>query len=348
MPFFIPLYFDMVRIYENIELAARNSFGVAARAKRLVEFDEAEDLMQIFADPTMTDEQWVVLAGGNNTLFTRDFEGTLICPQNQSIDIVATEGNTVHVRIGAGVEWDDAVAWSVEQGLWGIENLSLIPGKAGAAPVQNIGAYGTEVKDVIEQVEMFCPETRNTLILANEYCEFGYRDSIFKNTEKGKNIITYVTFRLAKEAAFKLSYGNLAEKVEKLGGATLANVRRAVCEIRAAKLPNPSDIGSAGSFFMNPVVSAEMASSLKSEYPSMPQYPAGDGFVKISAGWLIEKCGWKQTPHPHVGVYEKQALVVVNRGGATGIEVMEFATAVVESVKEKFGITLHMEVNVIS
>ena len=152
MPFFIPLYFDMVRIYENIELTARNSFGVPARAKRLIEFDEAEDLMQIFADEKMANEEWIVLAGGNNTLFTRDFEGTLICPQNCGIEIVATEGNTVHVRIGAGVEWDDAVAWSVEQGLWGIENLSLIPGKSGAAPVQNIGAYGTEVKDGIGMI----------------------------------------------------------------------------------------------------------------------------------------------------------------------------------------------------
>ena len=348
MPFFIPLYFDMVRIYENIELAARNSFGVPARAKRLVEFDEAEDLMQIFADPTMTNEQWVVLAGGNNTLFTRDFEGTLICPQNQSIEIVATEGDTVHVRIGAGVEWDDAVAWSVEQGLWGIENLSLIPGKAGAAPVQNIGAYGTEVKDVIEQVEMFCPETRNTLILANEYCEFGYRDSIFKRSLRGRVIITSIVIRLSRTPNPRLRYGDVQQRVDELGGPTLANIREAIVAIRSHKLPDTKVTGNAGSFFKNPVVERELAEKLLAEYPDMPLYPAAEeGKAKLAAGWLIDRAGWKGKSDGRVGVHARQALVLINLGGATGAEVMALAHRIVGDVKERFGVELSPEVNVL-
>lgn len=340
------IFFYMINEYKNYPLLQHNTFGIDVSAASFVEFSTVEELQRLLA------KEWrrplLVIGGGSNLLFTGDFEGTVFHSKIMGIDVVGENDTDVFVRVGSGVNWDELVAFTVEKGWRGLENLSSIPGEVGASAVQNVGAYGVEAGELIEKVEAVAIADAADRTFTRDECCFAYRDSIFKNTEKGKNIITYVTFRLAKEAAFKLSYGNLAEKVEELGGATLANVRRAVCEIRAAKLPNPSDIGSAGSFFMNPVVPAEMASSLKSEYPSMPQYPAGDGFVKISAGWLIEQCGWKQAPHPHVGVYEKQALVVVNRGGATGIEVMEFATAVVESVKEKFGITLHMEVNVIS
>ena len=336
----------MIKIYNNYSLLPHNTFGIEATAATFVDFSSVDALKQYLAEEFKGYP--IVIGGGSNLLFTGDFEGTVFHSRIMGIDVVGENDTDVFVRVGSGVNWDEFVAYCVEQGWHGLENLSAIPGEVGASAVQNVGAYGVEAGELIEKVEAVAIADAADRTFTHDECCFAYRDSIFKNTEKGKNIITYVTFRLAKEAAFKLSYGNLAEKVEELGGATLANVRRAVCEIRAAKLPNPSDIGSAGSFFMNPVVPAEMASSLKSEYSSMPQYPAGDGFVKISAGWLIEQCGWKQTPHPHVGVYEKQALVVVNRGGATGIEVMEFATAVVESVKEKFGITLHMEVNVIS
>ena len=348
MRFFISLSFDMVRIYENIELAARNSFGVAARAKRLVEFDEAEDLMQIFADENIANDRWVVLAGGNNTLFTHDFDGTLICPQNCGIEIVATEGDIVHVRIGAGVEWDDAVAWSVEQGLWGIENLSLIPGKSGAAPVQNIGAYGTEVKDVIEKVEMFCPATMNTLILSNPYCEFGYRDSIFKRTLKGRVIITSITIRLSRTPNPRLRYGDVQQRVDELGGPTLANIREAIVAIRSHKLPDPKVTGNAGSFFKNPVVERELADKLLAEYPDMPLYPAAEeGKAKLAAGWLIDRAGWKGAREGRVGVHDRQALVLINLGGATGAEVMELAYRIVEDVKSRFGVELSPEVNVL-
>lgn len=336
----------MIKIYDNYSLLPHNTFGIEATAATFVDFSSVDALKRYLAEGLKGHP--LVIGGGSNLLFAGDYDGTVFHSSIKGIEITAETHSHILLRVGSGVNWDELVAFTVEKGWCGLENLSSIPGEVGASAVQNVGAYGVEAGELIEKVEAVAIADAADRTFTRDECCFAYRDSIFKNTEKGKNIITYVTFRLAKEAAFKLSYGNLAEKVEELGGATLANVRRAVCEIRAAKLPNPSDIGSAGSFFMNPVVPAEMASSLKSEYPSMPQYPAGDGFVKISAGWLIEQCGWKQTPHPHVGVYEKQALVVVNRGGATGIEVMEFATAVVESVKEKFGITLHMEVNVIS
>ena len=217
----------------------------------------------------------------------------------------------------------------------------------GASAVQNVGAYGVEAGDLIVKADAIKIDGASPCAFTNADCGFAYRHSIFKGAEKDKYIITHVTFRLKKDAAFKLSYGNLKEKVEELGGATLANVRKAVCEIRRAKLPDPAEIGSAGSFFMNPVVPAVVAAKLKEEYPTMPQYPLPDGNVKLSAGWMIEQCGWKERPAEHVGVYKHQALVVINRGGATGADVIAFAKDVVASVKERFGVGLNMEVNVI-
>lgn len=337
----------MIRIYENTDLAPRNSFGLHARAERLVEFDSESDLREIFEDKTLRERPWYVLAGGNNVLFTSDYEGTIVCPRNCGIEVVATDRERVKVRIGAGVEWDDAVAWSVEQGLWGIENLSLIPGKVGAAPVQNIGAYGTEAKDAIESVEMFCPDTLNKLILANEHCQFGYRDSIFKRKLRGRTVITAVTLSLSRTPEPRLRYGDVRQRVEELGGATLQNIREAVCAIRRQKLPDPAVIGNAGSFFKNPVVDAAVAERLREEYPDMPLYPAGEGKVKLAAGWLIERAGWKGARCGRVGVHDRQALVLVNMGGATSIEVMNMAFRITGSVADKFGVELSTEVNIL-
>jgi UDP-N-acetylmuramate dehydrogenase len=217
----------------------------------------------------------------------------------------------------------------------------------GASAVQNVGAYGVEAGDLIEKVETMRIADAAPCSFTKADCDFSYRHSIFKAAEKGRHIVTYVTYRLGKDADFKLSYGNLKDKVEELGGATLSNVRKAVCDIRESKLPNPCRIGSAGSFFMNPDVDSTVAAGLLERYPSMPQYPLPCGDVKLSAGWMIEPCGWKATPHEHVGVYSRQALVVVNLGGAKGQDVLDFAKDVVSSVKEKFGVVLSMEVNVI-
>ena len=335
----------MIKQYIDVSLLERNTFGIEAKAARLVEFSTVDALVDFLAGGFSGKS--LVIGGGSNLLFVGDFDGTLLHSAIMNIDVVEETATDVLLRVGSGVNWDNLVAYTVEKGWHGLENLSLIPGEVGASAVQNVGAYGIEAGDLIEKVETMRIADAVACSFTKADCDFAYRHSIFKSAEKGRHIVTYVTYRLRKSAAFKLSYGNLKDKVEELGGATLANVRRAVCEIREAKLPNPSEIGSAGSFFMNPIVDAAKAATLKEQYPAMPQYPLPTGDVKLSAGWLIEQCGWKQTPHEHVGVYKHQALVVVNLGGATGRDVLDFAQAVVASVKEKFGVCLNMEVNAI-
>ena len=334
-----------MKIYDNYSLLAHNTFGIDATAKRFVDFETEEELVA-FLDGGF-DGRSLVVGGGSNLLFASDFDGTVFHSSIKGVEIVESNDDDVVLRVGSGVDWDSFVAYTVEQGWSGLENLSLIPGEVGASAVQNVGAYGVEAGDLIEKVEAIAIKNAEKRLFTKEECRFAYRYSIFKAEEKGCNIITYVTYRLKKNATYKLSYGNLRECVELLGGETLANVRKAVCDIRRAKLPDPSEIGSAGSFFMNPVVDAAVAENLKAEYPEMPQYVLPCGDVKLSAGWLIDKCGWKETPHEKVGVYRHQALVVINRGGAKGSDVLSFAAAVVSSVREKFGVMLNMEVNVI-
>ena len=335
----------MIKQYTDVSLLKRNTFGIEAKAARLVEFSSVDALVDFLAGGFSGKS--LVIGGGSNLLFVDDFDGTVFHSTIMDIDVVRESADDVLLRVGSGVNWDALVAYTVEKGLCGLENLSLIPGEVGASAVQNVGAYGVEAGDLIEKVETVRIADAVPCSFTKADCDFAYRHSIFKAGEKGRHIVTYVTYRLQKSACFKLSYGNLKDKVEELGGATLANVRRAVCEIREAKLPNPEQVGSAGSFFMNPIVDAAKAAALKEVYPAIPQYPLADGSVKLSAGWLIEQCGWKQTPHEHVGVYKHQALVVVNLGGATGRDVLDFAQAVVASVKEKFGVCLNMEVNAI-
>jgi UDP-N-acetylmuramate dehydrogenase len=336
----------MIRYYENIEISERNSFHVKQTAKRLVEFDKAEELPEIFAK--YTPESWYVLSGGNNVLFTKDIEPLLITPCDRSITIIGESDTSVRVKVGAGVEWDDLVAWSVERGLWGIENLSLIPGKAGAAPVQNIGAYGVEAKDAIRSVDMYFVEGNNFVTLAAEHCDFGYRESVFKHSLKGRVIITAIEIELSKIANPRLGYGDVIREVEARGGATLANIRDAICSIRRSKLPDTAVLGNAGSFFKNPIVGKEVAERLLAEYPEMPSYPAAEeGKVKLAAGWLIDKAGLKGYKEGNVGVHERQALVLVNLGGATGGEVIAFAHKVVAKVYEKFSIEISPEVNIL-
>lgn len=331
--------------YRNYPLLKHNTFGIEAVAEEYIDFSTETELAELLSKG-ITGKTFVI-GGGSNLLFVNDFAGTVFHSSIKEINIVEENENEVLLRVGSGVNWDNLVAYTVGKGWCGLENLSAIPGEVGASAVQNVGAYGVEAGDLIEKVEALSLADGSKRVFSHDDCEFAYRHSVFKAGEKGKNVITYVTYRLKKEAQFKLGYGNLQEKVSELGGATLQNVRRAVCEIREAKLPDPEKTGSAGSFFMNPVVDAVVAGKLKEEYPSMPQYPLPCSDVKLSAGWLIEQCGWKNNPHEHVGVYEHQALVVINRGGATGNDVIKFAEAVVASVKEKFGVELHMEVNTI-
>jgi UDP-N-acetylmuramate dehydrogenase len=335
----------MIKEFNTYPLLRHNTFGIEASANRFVEFSTEEALLAFIGKGFSG--RSLVIGGGSNLLFVDDFDGTVFHSAIMGIEVVEENDDDILVRAGSGVNWDEFVAYCVEHGWHGLENLSLIPGEVGASAVQNVGAYGVEAGDLIDKVEAIDLATATKRLFVHDDCRFAYRYSIFKAEEKGRNIITYVTYRLKKSAAFKLNYGNLCERVESLGGATLVNVRRAVCEIRRAKLPDPAEVGSAGSFFMNPVVPAQQAALLLARYPSMPQYPLADGSVKLSAGWMIEQCGWKDTPHENVGVYRHQALVVVNLGNAKGKDVIEFASAVVESVKEKFGVQLNMEVNVI-
>ena len=337
----------MKRIYNNINLANRNSFGVVESAATLVEFDSVNELREYFT--TEKPERWYVLGAGNNTLFTKFYDGALIVPKSGARTILSDDGERVDIRVEAAHDWDELVAWSVEQGLWGIENLSSIPSSVGAAPVQNIGAYGAEAKDAITVVEYFDTRTMEVVRLSNEECRFAYRESIFKQELKGVAIILAVEFRLSRTPRPNLGYGDVVKEVEARGGATLANIRDAICAIRSSKLPDPKVLGNAGSFFKNPIVEREVAEKLLARYADMPHYPvAGDDTkVKLAAGWLIDKSGLKGYRNGSVGVHERQALVLVNYGGATGGDVIALAEYVCGEVKRSFGVEISPEVNIL-
>lgn len=337
----------MKRIYSDISLADRNSFGVKQQAKTLVEFECAQDLRDYFEEHNP--EKWYVLGAGNNTLFMQDYDGVLFTPVNTQRTILASNDDYVELRAEAAHDWDELVEWSVNEGLWGIENLSAIPSSVGAAPVQNIGAYGAEAKDAITFVEYFDVESREVVRLSNEECRFAYRESIFKQELKGRVIILAVEFRLSRHAKPNLGYGDVISEVESRGGATLRNIREAICAIRSRKLPDPKVLGNAGSFFKNPIVERGVAEELLVKYPDMPHYAiAGDdAHVKLAAGWLIDKSGLKGYRDGVVGVHDRQALVLVNHGGATGGDVMRLAGYVCGKVKENFGVEISPEVNVL-
>lgn len=326
----------------NFSLLSSNTFNINALARHYATFSTIEQLRQIIVHCHDNHLPWFVLGGGSNIIFTKDFEGVVIHPVARDIEFLGED----MVVVQAGMEWDELVAWSVEQGLGGLENLSFIPGSVGAAPVQNIGAYGAEAKDMIAWVEFFDTETLCVERLSGQECDFGYRESIFKRELRSRAIVLRVAFRLSKCPQFNIDYGDLSHQVEILGGATLANIRQAVIAIRQSKLPDPKVMGNAGSFFKNPVVTTKKAEKLRSTYAQMPSYPLECG-VKIPAGWLIEQAGFKGKRIGQVGVHPQQALVIVNYGGATGSEVVSFSEQVQAAVFDKFAITIHREVNVL-
>ena len=337
----------MIKEYIDFPLRELNSFHVEEYASRIIEFDEKGDLDKIFSEPNRP-TKWYVLGGGNNILFTQRYDGTLIHPAGCGITIIDEDDDYIIIEAEAAAEWDDLVAECVERGLWGAENLSLIPGSVGASPVQNIGAYGAEAKDIIHKVHYFDTQECEHLTLTNAECRFAYRDSIFKQELKGRAIITSVEFKLSKHPAPNLGYGDLAAETEKRGGAKLINIREAVCDIRSSKLPDPAKIGNAGSFFKNPVVEKSVADALKARHEDMPIYPTADtAKCKLAAGWLIDKAGLKGARRASVGVHEKQALVWVNYGGATGNDVVNLAREVQQTVYDKFGIEIEAEVNIL-
>lgn len=337
----------MKRIYNDINLSKRNSFGVSESAREVVEFDRAEDLVDYFRGSRPA--QWYVLGAGNNTLFTRYYDGVIFTPTCSVLTVLAESDEWVDVRVEAAHDWDELVAWSVERGLWGMENLSAIPSSVGAAPVQNIGAYGAEAKDVITTVEYLDTEALEVCRLENRECKFAYRESIFKQELRGRAIILAVEFRLSKIAKPNLGYGDVIKEVEARGEATPKSIREAISAIRSRKLPDPKVLGNAGSFFKNPIVERAVAEHLLAQYPDMPHYDvAGDtNSVKLAAGWLIDRAGLKGYRDGSVGVHDRQALVLVNYGGATGGDVIRLADYVCTMVCDKFGVRLSPEVNIL-
>ena len=336
----------MIRETADAPLRQRNSFHVEEQAERLIEFDREEDLDLIFGKGRP--ERWYVLGGGNNILFTRRFEGTLIKPAATGITVIGEDADTVTLRAEAATDWDRMVAWCVERGLWGAENLSLIPGTVGASPVQNIGAYGAEAAGIIYRVHLYDTLRREHATLEKADCRFAYRDSIFKHEMRGRTVITAVELRLGKHPSPNLAYGDLKAQVEARGGASIANIRDAVCAIRRSKLPDPDTLGNAGSFFKNPVVDNATAERLREEDPACPVYPvSAHGMCKLAAGWLIDRAGLKGFRMGRVGVHERQALVLVNFGGATGNEVIALARYVQQRVFDSFGVRIEPEVNIL-
>ncbi len=340
--------------YKDYSLLNHNTFGMDVKAKRYVEYDSEEELKNLI--PTL-DGEVLHIGGGSNLLFKGNFEGTIlhsaICGIEELSTVncqLSTVKGEVLVRVGAGEVWDDFVAWAVERGLGGVENLSLIPGEVGASAVQNIGAYGVEAKDVIAMVEAVDLQSGEKRIFAPQECDYSYRQSIFKKQLKGRYAITYVTYRLQKTPQLKLDYGNLRTVLTNQSTVnsqlSIRQVRQAIIDIRNAKLPDPKVQGNAGSFFMNPVVSREKFLSIQKDYPQMPFYEV-EGGVKIPAGWMIDQCGWKGKSLGRAGVHDKQALVLVNLGGATSDEIITLCNTICKDVKEKFGIDIHPEVNLI-
>lgn len=331
-----------MKIINNCPLKERHTFGMDVKADRLIEFANEDELKSALTGAV---KPLLFMGGGSNLLFLNNYSGTVLHSVIDNINIVAEDDNSVSVRVGSGVVWDDFVAYCVEKGWWGVENLSLIPGEVGASAVQNIGAYGVEVKDVLQSIEAISVDDLSKRIFTNAECNYAYRDSIFKKSLKGKYVITYVTYRLSKKANPNIGYGALKSVLAE--NPSLKEIRDAIIAVRNSKLPDPKVYGNAGSFFMNPVIPMEQFVALQSRYPDIPSYPASEGYIKVPAGWLIEKSGWKGKSLGNAAVYEKQALVLINRGGATGMEIKHLADTIIEDIKEIFGITLHAEVNYI-
>ena len=327
---------------QKYSLLSHNTFGIDVSAACFLEYASVDELRGLIGSGRVT-SPYLHIGGGSNLLFTKDYEGTILHSRIGGVEVVAETDDDIVVRVGAGVVWDDFVDyWH----WYGVENLSLIPGEVGASAVQNIGAYGVEVKDLIVRVETLNIEGKEHVYDVTE-CGYSYRDSIFKRPENKSVFVTYVSFRLSKKEHYTLDYGTIRRELEKYPGVTLDVVRRVIIAIREEKLPDPRVMGNAGSFFMNPIVGREQFEALQAEYPQMPFYEIDTDRVKIPAGWMIDQCGWKGKALGPAAVHDKQALVLVNRGGAKGADVIALSDAVRASVRAKFGIDIHPEVNFI-
>jgi len=338
-----------MKLLENFSLKNLTTFGVEASTKYFAEIFSEEELVELLSDDKSRREKKIVLGGGSNILFTKNFNGLLIKNSIATINVLKENEDSVLIEAGAGLIWNDLVKFCVERNFGGIENLTLIPGTVGAAPIQNIGAYGKELADTFYSLNGFYFENCEKKTFSKSDCKFSYRSSIFKENLKDKFIITSIKLKLNKIFKLNISYKALNEYLEKVGikEPTIRNVSDAVAEIRRSKLPDLSKVGNAGSFFKNPEENFETFEKLKSEYPDIKSFPSESGKVKLSAGWLIEKCGWKGKRVGNVGTSPDHALVICNFGNATGNEILEFAMRVKKEVVNKFGITLQEEVNIL-
>ncbi|MDR0743404.1 MAG: UDP-N-acetylmuramate dehydrogenase [Tannerella sp.] len=332
-----------MRIEQNYPLDSHNTFHVPARTRWFMEYENEEDLNRILRDEYFQESRSLHIGEGSNLLFINDFNGIVLHSAIKGIVLTEDASEFVLLRVGAAERWDDVVAYAVSNGWGGVENLSRIPGETGAAAIQNIGAYGVEIKDVVETVETYNQLTFEKRIFTNEACRYSYRYSFFKENDHDPYIVTHVNIRLQKNPEYKLDYGNLKDALKDTA-LSLQAVRDAVTGIRRCKLPECGKLGNAGSFFMNPVISGGQFGELKEEYPKIPSYPLSDGRVKVPAGWLIEQCGLKGKKQGNVGIYDKQALIIVNYGEATGDEIATFAESIRQAVYGKFGISLVPEV----
>jgi UDP-N-acetylmuramate dehydrogenase len=333
-----------MNISENISLRAYNSFGIDVQARYFSAFSDQDQLAELLG---FSPAPPLILGGGSNILLTRDIDGLVLKNEIRGVGVVHEDEEHVYVRVGAGEVWHPFVLYCLERDWAGVENLSLIPGSVGAAPMQNIGAYGVEIRDVFHELEAYVIDEQRVYTFSANDCEFGYRESIFKGKYKDRVVILNVTFRLNKKPVFHTSYGDIRNELERMGVKDL-NIRavsQAVISIRQSKLPDPAKIGNAGSFFKNPTVSKEKFEALQVEFPAIVAYPRPVG-LKLAAGWLIEQCGWKGFRRGDAGCHGKQALVLVNYGNATGREIYDLSEEILFSVNEKFGVLLEREVNI--
>ena len=335
-------------IKENVSLKDLNTFGVMARARLFADIRSEEDLDALFSEENVKQTPKLVLGGGSNMLFTKDYDGLVIHMNIQGISH-KSEGDDVYLRAGGGEIWNDLVNYAVDNEFAGMENMSLIPGSVGASPVQNIGAYGVELMDIFHSCRAFEISSSRIRTFNRDECKFSYRDSVFKTALKGLYIITEVTFKLSKIFVPRVTYGAIQEELNTRGiiQPTIKDISSVVSHIRVGKLPDPKTIGNAGSFFKNPVIPVGKFIQLQSNFPDIIHYPASRGFIKLAAGWMIEQCGWKGKILGHTGTWMNQALVIVNVGKASGNEIYNFSELIIESVKNRFDITLEREVNIV-
>jgi len=333
----------------SISLKPYNTFGIDVQADKLVHIQTLEQLKELIRNGAFTSGPFLILGGGSNVLFTKDVKGLVVRNELKGIEQLKEDDSYVWVKAMGGEVWHEFVLWSIEHNFGGVENLSLIPGTVGAAPMQNIGAYGVEIKDTFDSLEAVDLKTGALKVFSQSDCKFGYRESTFKNEAKGSYFIVSVTFKLHKHPVFNNSYGAIQQVLEQNGVKELSikAISDAVIAIRSSKLPNPAVIGNAGSFFKNPEIDIAQFNTLKEQYPSMVGYPTSPGKIKVAAGWLIEQCGWKGKRVGNTGSHKDQALVLVNYGGVKGEEVYQLAETIKKSVADKFGIYIQTEVNII-